>query len=179
MDNYYYENNLLMDSNDFLETAYRKYAKDLFAYGMTVYPDSEAVEDAIHDVFIWAYQNREKLHPVKNLKYYLMAAVRRNIIRQAREVRQTEPEPDAAFDLREERNALEYMIESEDQNAEKELLDKLFSSLNPRHSELLFLRFAEGLSFEEIGNFMHISRQSAQNLFQKIIGKLRKEIIIT
>ncbi|MDR1809440.1 MAG: sigma-70 family RNA polymerase sigma factor [Prevotella sp.] len=167
-----------MDSEDFLEIAYRKYTKDLFAYGMTVYPDSEAVEDAIHDVFIWAYQHREKLRKVNNLKYYLMAAIRRNIIRQAKAARQAEAEPEAAFDLHEERDALDSMIESEDRNAEKELLDKVFSSLNPRHSELLFLRFTEGLSFEEIGNFMHINRQSAQNLFQKIIGKLRKEVII-
>ncbi len=52
----------------------------------------------------------------------------------------------------------------------------LFASnpvLSPRQKEIIYYRFVEGLSYEEICQIMDMNYQSTQNLIQRSLKKLR------
>lgn len=57
-------------------TLYELYAKDLYAFGLSLHAKTESIEDAIHDIFVEIYIHRQNLEKVDNLKYYFLAAFR-------------------------------------------------------------------------------------------------------
>ena len=60
-------------------TLYELYAKDLYAFGLSLRVKTELVEDAIHDIFVEIYTHRQNLEKVDNLKYYFLAAFRNRL----------------------------------------------------------------------------------------------------
>jgi RNA polymerase sigma factor (sigma-70 family) len=170
-----FENNLLIENEDFLETIYNLYIKDLYAYGLSFHPDIPLVEDAIHDVFIDIYQHKENLPKVRDTKFYLMSALQHRISFLLKKSRQDVEYVPEEHDEQYEIDMQELWIEQEEENDKTQLIRQLMSRLNPNQKKIFHLRFVEGLSFDEISQLMHINRQSAQNLFQRAINKLRKE----
>jgi RNA polymerase sigma-70 factor (ECF subfamily) len=166
-----------MQKRDFLETIYRKYVKDLYAYGMSCCPDENIVEDAVHDIFLDINRRKEKFSEIGNMKYYLLAALRYriNFLRKERQFF-VEFDPDSYDGLAE--NDIEEWIDREEESEKKQFTDKLLSRLNPHQREIIHLRFTEGLSFGEIAELMRTKRQSVQNLFGRAINKIRKEFAI-
>ena len=50
----------------------------------------------------------------------------------------------------------------------------MLKTLNPHQKEIIYYRFEEGLSYEEIGLLMEMKAQSAQNIVQRAFKKLRE-----
>jgi len=165
------------DDADFLEAIYKRHAKQLYFYGLSCCSDIDIVEDAIHDVFIDLCQHQERFEKIRNLKYYLMASLRYTIHqRLEKEVLSTELKKEEELEDFFERDAQDIYIEQEEKAGHMQIAEDLLSRLTPHQREVIYLRFSEGLSFNKIAELMTIHRQSAQNLFQQSINKLRKEI---
>jgi RNA polymerase sigma factor (sigma-70 family) len=177
MKNTPFESNILDGNEDFLASIYNLYAKDLYVYGLSLHPEDLLVEDAIHDVFIDIYLHRENLREVRNIKFYLMSALQHRILFLLKKSRQYVEFTHEKHNEEYERDIQELWIEQEEETARHGLVVRLMSRLNSRQKEVVHLRLAEGLSFDEISQLMHINRQSAQNLFQRAINKLRKEFV--
>jgi RNA polymerase sigma factor (sigma-70 family) len=155
-----------------LEILYGEYAKELYAYGLSFCPDKQRVEDAIHDLFLDLYNHQPALMASRDRKKYLFASFRHKIYHLAKKDR-------VEFDFPMEKMSEPATIEDSIINEEKRRYDvslakEMVSNLNMHQREILYLRFVEKLSFEEISTIMSINRQSAQNLFQRAIGKLRR-----
>ena len=58
---------------------YNLYAKDLYAFGLSLRAKTDLIEDAIHDIFVEIYTHRQNLEKVDNLKYYFLAAFRNRL----------------------------------------------------------------------------------------------------
>lgn len=162
-----------MQEKDFLETIYRMYAKDLYTYGMSCCSDVTIVEDAIHDIFLDIHWRREKHAEIRNLKHYLLSALRYRIVflqKNRHLFEEFDPDCDGLF----ESDKQEWMDQEEKVDKEQ-FADKLLLQLNQHQREVLHLRFTEGLSFGEIAELMQMNRQSVQNLFGRAINKLRKK----
>jgi RNA polymerase sigma-70 factor (ECF subfamily) len=165
------------EEKDFLKNLYKKHIKALYAYGLSCYPHLDIVEDAIHDVLIDFYQHKEKTHKVRNMRFYLMAALRNTIrLRLGKDRLSTifKKEQGDFF----ERDVQEVYIEQEEQEertGKMQLVSELLLRLTPHQREILHLRFSEGLPFNEIAKLMQINRQSVQNQCQRAIDKLKKE----
>ena len=74
--------------------------------------------------------------------------------------------------------AAEYTIEDEIINNEKkqflnEKMVRMLEILSPRQREVIYYRFVEGLSYEDICQIMNMNYQSTQNLIQRSLKKLR------
>ncbi|MDR1743364.1 MAG: sigma-70 family RNA polymerase sigma factor [Dysgonamonadaceae bacterium] len=158
---------------------YTTYAEDLFAYGMSCYPDKNLVEDVIHDLFLDIYRRKENLDGIGNMKRYLFSAFRYKIYSQLKNKYLFEAfDSDDCTELLYESDTLEQMEALEKENEQRQLVDRLLSQLNPHQREVIHLRFIEKLSFDEIADVMHINRQSVQNLFGRAINKLRKKFAL-
>ena len=66
---------------------YDLYIDELFSYGISIHGNKDLVMDCIHDLFIDLFDNPRMAQDV-NVKYYLLASLKRRIIKRKQETRQ-------------------------------------------------------------------------------------------
>jgi len=154
-------------------TIYKLYAKDLFAFGLSLHAKTELIEDSIHDVFVEIYTHRQNLEKVDNLKYYFLAAFRNRLFFLIKKESNTFGISEKDTLGLEEKDFQEIWIEKETLNEKEHLVQRLLSELNKNQREAIYHRFVEGLSLEEISILMNINYQSTKNLIHRSIQKLK------
>lgn len=152
---------------------YREYSQALYAYGMHFTSDKGLVEDCIQDVFIKIFQNRRHLQSTDNIKLYLFIALKNKLFNIFRkdikysQIDSLEPVFAAEYTIEDE------IIEKEREQFLNEKMIRMLEVLSPRQKEIIYYRFVEGLSYEEICQIMDMNYQSTQNLIQRSLKKLR------
>lgn len=158
------------------EILLKKYYPIVLNYGVRFYKDKEFVKDCVQDLFIEIWNRREYLADVVSVKSYLLQSIRKNIIRESSRLRwfreadkiSDDHDFDVEFDIE------TYLISLEVKN---ELLQKLrfeLDKLTKRQREVIFLRFNQDLSYEEIAIIMDINYRSVVNLIHEAIKAIRK-----
>lgn len=164
----------LSGSNEAYSWLYETYIQILYAYGTRFTSDFELVKDCIQEVFTTIYKNRHRLSLPDNIKVYLMVALKNSIIRSLYKQQKTHPldtEETIQFTL--EPTVEELFIHDEDGLYQQQHIQKILSVLTPRQQEIIYYRFIQELSFEEICSLMNLNYQSAQNLIQRSLKKIR------
>lgn len=152
---------------------YKKYARLLFSYGSNFSRDAELVKDCIQEIFVRIYQNRSNLGTTNNIHFYLYLALK-NEIRQ--EYRRKSKIPFSNMDdlpFLSQYYIEGFSIEDEEQQLKLEKVIQILNSLPDRQKEIMYYRFIEGHSFDEICRLMDLNYQSAQNLIQRSLKKIR------
>lgn len=157
---------------------YQLYARELYAFGLSLKAPSEVIEDAVHDIFVDIHAKRANLLKVNNLKLYLTISFRNRLFfllnksNRSRELLRED-----MFDLS-ERDYEDIWIERETEEEKLQLIGKVFAYLNDNQREAIYHRYIEGLSCEEISRIMNINYQSVKNLIHRSIKKI-KSVLIT
>lgn len=156
---------------------YARYAPQLYNYGCKLYPDRVLVEDCIQNLFLYLLTHRTRLSAVENVKAYLVRALRRDLLRAASEARKQQgPLPeDSCFDIVVSPETR--LISDQATLARREKVAEEINKLPPRMKEVLFLRFYENLSFEEIAAIMNIHQRSVYKMMYKAFDKLRHRLV--
>ena len=68
-------------SSTAFEIIYERHIKILSNYGRRMCSDDELVKDAIQDMFVDVWRNRSNLGPTDSIKFYLIKAYRRNLLK--------------------------------------------------------------------------------------------------
>lgn len=156
---------------------YYLYADDLFAYGMHFTPNRESVKDCIQEVFISLYKNRTKQRKVKNIKCYLFVSLKNelfDLFKKSREYYQIETiEP--VFQT--EYSVEDLFVKAETTRYNIARVKKLLQVLSPKQNEVIYYRYVEKMSYDEIGELMHMNNQSVRNLVYRSIQKVREMIL--
>jgi RNA polymerase sigma factor (sigma-70 family) len=175
------------------------YYSDLFHWGLRLHSEREFVKDCIQDMFVnlWKMQQSAggasagaahagAVHAgaahtgaasvaVSNVRSYLLVALKTRILRELSKKHVTHQlmlsdeysfSVEFSSDLR--------LIDEEHEVYQVRKLEGVLNSLSDRQKELIYLRFYQSLSFEQIAEVMNLSRQSVYNLLQKSLGSLRK-----
>lgn len=71
---------------------YNKYIQELYNYGYKICRDEELVKDSILEIFVNIYLNRENLSQPKNIKFYLMLALKK-VVRKRKNIFHDDFEP--------------------------------------------------------------------------------------
>ena len=160
-------------------TLYELYAKDLYAFGLSLRVKTEIIEDAIHDIFVEIYAHRYNLKKIDNVKFYFLAAFRNRLFfllkKESNISEITEKDTVGLV----ERDFQESWIEMEEDTEKQILVKRLLSELNQNQREAIYHRFVEELSCEEIATLMNINYQSAKNLIHRSIKKLKSVAAFT
>lgn len=165
--------NFLCGDDEAYTYIYREYSQALYAYGMHFTSDKGLVEDCIQDVFIKIFQNRRYLQSTDNIKLYLFIALKNKLFNIFRkdikysQIDSLEPVFAAEYTIEDE------IIENEREQFLNEKMIRMLEVLSPRQKEIIYYRFVEGLSYEEICQIMDMNYQSTQNLIQRSLKKLR------
>ncbi len=155
------------------EIIYKQYINLLANYGRRICGDDELVKDAIQDVFTDLWRNRDNLGSTDSIKYYLIKAYRRNLIKKIKASRMyvlAEVEHHE-FELSPEITC----ISAEYEHERSEKLRAKLNTLSSRQKEAIFLRFYSGLNYSKISNIMGIKPQSAHNMVFRALEILREK----
>lgn len=151
------------------------YYADLFHWGMRLHTDREFVKDCLQEVFVNLWRTHETATAVENVRSYLLVVVKTRILRElARNPNSlhTALTDDYAFSV--EFAADVRLIDEENEVYQIRQLEQVVNQLPQRQKELIYLRFYQNQSFEQIAEVMHLGRQSVYNLLQKSLNSLRK-----
>lgn len=152
---------------------YRKYFFILYNYGRKICRDNEMVKDAIQDLFIKVWNNREALNDTTSIKYYLLTSLKRKLLDtlESRVVR-----------LKTDNNVLDFEITDMDDLEEEAFQDQkervlhAMNKLSAHQQRLLQMKFYKNQSNQEIAEELGITIQSVYNSVFKILRSIRKQL---
>lgn len=147
---------------------YQQYAGMLYNYGCHLVADEALVQDAMQDLFAVLWRTRNNLSDTTSIKYYLFSSLRRRLLRLA-ETRQLPLLP-----AEQAESAESFKIKLEEDMLQQQQLQQLILKLPDRQQEVIRLRFYDDFSWEEIAGILQINEQSARNLVQRAVAKLRE-----
>ena len=153
----------------------QRYYADLFHWGTRLHPDREFVKDCLQEMFVSLWKMQPSARPVENVRAYLLVVLKTRILRELstnRNVYQNSLSDDYAFSV--EFSADVQLIEEENELYQIRKLEQVINHLPDRQKELIYLRFYQNLSFEQIETVMQLGRQSLYNLLHKSLNNLRK-----
>lgn len=147
----------------------------LYKYGYRIIPNSEKVRDAIQEVFFNLWKYRESLTKPTSVRAYLLVSLRRELLNRKKATQRRETTDKKYFD--EEFDPLfNYSVWDELLGLEKDetkQLKQAIEKLTPRQKEIIYLKYFEGLSTDEISKILEIRAQSIYNTAFDAVNKLR------
>jgi len=158
---------------------YNKYIQPLTQYGLKFMADLPAVEDCLHDVFVWVWANRQKLDMHTSVKSYLFKAVRTTMLHWMQKQNRlrglsTGDEQGYLFELQLTPETL--VLHNENQRQLRQQIESVLNVLTAKQKEVIYLRYYEGLNFEEIARNMNLSVKACYKLMGRAISILREKI---
>lgn len=98
------------------EIIYKLYAKEMYAFGLSICENREIIEDAIHDVFIEIYSRKELLKKVSNFNLYFIISFRNRLFYLINKSKRYADFDAEKLENYEEKNHEEIWIENENEN---------------------------------------------------------------
>jgi len=163
------------DSKDVFSSIYSLCVNDLLAYGQSLGFDMNLCEDAIHNVFCTLYLKRKELTEVRSLPPYLFRAFRNDMLNMWRKLSKLSEIDINRLSFTTEVTILDTIIDEEEKSDIKEIIEDLLNTLTNRQREAIYLRYMQGLSYEEIAELLEISPGSVRKLVYRAIMCLREE----
>ena len=158
---------------------YTHYIQVLYNYGLQITPDSEIVKDCIQDVFVKIYKAKKKLTVPQNPKVYLMIALKNNIYNTFNQERLQKNYAFSLYQTEEQLTVKNEFIDQEARHEEMNNIKRMMKILTPRQREVIYYRFIEELSYDDICQIMGLNYQSAYNLLQRSLKKKREAYGVT
>lgn len=161
-----------------IDDLYNQYVDVMYAYALSLNFNKDTCKDAIHDVFFKVFQNSEQLSKIKNIKSYLLKSLRNRLLdiyRNNRKFTDYSPESIAVdFPFNTELTIEDKFIITEEEKYNLKKVQDILNSLTNRQREIIYFRYIEEMSYEEISDIMMISLPSCRKMVFKTIEKLRK-----
>ncbi|MCI1647534.1 MAG: sigma-70 family RNA polymerase sigma factor [Bacteroides sp.] len=166
-------NSFFKGNSDAFTLIYNKYANDLMAYGTGWGVDHETLKDAIQDVFYKLYSNRKSFEKATNLKSYLIRSLKNRILDMRKAAIETTRIESLEFSI--QPIVTDALIEEEDRKTIEEQIETYLSLLTGRQREAIYLRYIDGLDYEEIAQILNMTAPAVRKLVCRGIARLRME----
>lgn len=150
---------------DALEVLFRRYYDDLFRYAVKFCGNEVIAEDQIQELFLRIWKKRDNLGFVTGVKTYLWTALRRRLITQNnKDARKSEVYANFAAEVSRMQFAVdEIIIRREQGQVTRKALKRALDELTPRQREIIYLRYYDGMTYEEIESITSLSYQTLRN----------------
>ncbi len=167
---------ILEGERDAFELLFQKYFDDLFHYALKLTGQRSMAEDHVQGLFLYIWQKRGTLKEVMAVKTYLWTALRRRIIDSYRKKQAERKYLDIFYDdkLSMQFSTEELIINNEQATIRSKRLKEAIEQLSSREREILYLKFYEGMNYQEIEQIMSVNYQTCRNYTYRAIESLRK-----
>lgn len=167
---------LLKGDKNALAKLMQSFFRPLANYGLRFTSDKELIKDSVQELFIVLWERRNQLATSVNLKSYLFTSFRRLLLRKIKKLHKTstinlDPIYMESFSFVLAIDSK--MIASEQAKNLSKHFNELIAKLPARQKEVVYLKFFETLSREEIANVLEIAPQTVSNILQIALVKLK------
>ena len=166
----------LKGNKDAFGTIYNRYSNFLLSYARCYTDETALVEDCIQELFIELWEKRSNLSETDSVQFYLQCCIKRKLYRRL----QQQTKYIAANDICTISAAPvtasyeSVFILNEKLKERQVVLNKAINSLPVRQRKVMYMRYYEGLSFDQIAGLMLLNRKTAYNIVFKALDSLRK-----
>ncbi|AHW60611.1 RNA polymerase sigma-70 factor, ECF subfamily [Draconibacterium orientale] len=171
--------NLLNGDNNALSDIYKRYVDDLYSYGLKISGNESLVKDCIQEVFIRLMANRKNLVAGSNIHVYLFKSLRSRLLDEMRSGNRRSEILNTKTRFEEEENSPSVeavTIQNEEQSHIKKKLQTALEGLTEKQREIIFLKFTEGLNYDEISTILGIDKASARTLLYRTLKLIKANI---
>lgn len=159
------------------EKLYDFYSTQLYRYGRNFSNEEEIIEDCIQELFTGLWEKKERIGATTSVRFYLLRSMRRMLHRRLQqEIKNSSFPEDTSFEM--ESSPEQVFILTESDRKLQGCLLRALNGLTARQREVIFLRYYQGLSFDEIAEITDFSKKTAYNLVFIALGTLRKNTMI-
>lgn len=153
---------------------YGDHYRALNNYGYKFTKDVSLIEDSIHDLFVKLWTNRSTLgSPPSSIRNYLYKALRNILFRKLKLHARFAFLDDDNYAYTFEVSCDTQLMEDEEEKILRERIKEILDKLPARQKEIVYLRFYEGLSYEEVADVMSIDIHSVYKLWYKAMENLK------
>lgn len=158
------------------EQIFKLFYKDLYGYGLKLSARPELTKDCIHELFVVLWERREKLDKAVSIKAYLLASLRRSLLKkiQKKRIHYVEWEDKIHSMIEVQFSVEEVIIRDEIKLHKRNALYDALETLPDRQKEILYLKYFHGMTYDEIEEILSINYQSIRNHIYRAVKKLRK-----
>ena len=148
------------------------YYQDLYQYGKRMTKDEHLVEDALQETFISFWKYRETTSVPAGVRNFVLKAYRNQLMLLFRE-RSGTAYPGEPLEFSFEVAFDELIVAGEDASQLSFKINNAVQQLTPRQREIIYYRFFENLSFEEIGVLMNMQTRATYKLAARALEALK------
>ena len=157
---------------DAYTTLYNEHFSLLNNYGYKFTRDLSLIEDSVHDLFVRLWATRNNLGNPVSVKNYLFKSLRHILLRKIqKKTRFSERINDDYYPF--EVTYTHHLPSAMEDRELQQQVRCIIDNLPARQKEIIYLRFYEGLSYEEIADIMSISINSTYKLLYKALQSLQ------
>lgn len=159
---------------DAFTALYGEFYELLNNYGRKFTQDADLIQDVVHDLFVRLWTTRTRLGNTASVKNYLYKALRSTLFRKIQSLSKFVELDNASG---QGGFAVNFIPDASFRQEEQELRNQVIALVNTlpaRQQEIIFLRFYEGMSYEEIAVIMDINMSSTYKLLYKALDNLQK-----
>ncbi len=168
--------------NEAFQQLHNEHVRHLLNYGLRFCGSISSVEDCVQDVFteLWIY--RQSIVQPASMRFYLLKAVRNKLRAQYRREQpfiagwddnsDTLIQPD--FNL--EPSAEQHLIQLEIDLERRHQIKTAMNLLSPRQREIIYLRYFNELTYDQICELMGINYQTARSQVYSGLKILRSKL---
>jgi RNA polymerase sigma factor (sigma-70 family) len=156
---------------------YRFYYKRFYNYGRKFSNDEALIEDAVQETLLTIWDKRHTLASIEYTGTYFYTSFRYTVLGKLKQQQRlvaeesAEEEPEFAAD--------QVLIARETEAALKEQLQKALTTLTTRQREAIFLRFYEGLSYEEVASVLNITTKATYKIMARALLQLKENLMLS
>ncbi|QMW04249.1 RNA polymerase sigma factor [Spirosoma foliorum] len=159
--------------NRLIEARYRL----LFTYATRFTKDRDLIKDCVQDLFLELWNRRQVIAETPYVTIYLIKALRNNLLRKLRRETlwrsTTEEGIETDIPITDGLTAETEWIAEEMLLNREQSLRQAVAQLPKRQQEVIFLKFYEGLSNDDIGQVMAVGKQTVANFLYRAMSQLR------
>ncbi|MBN8858547.1 MAG: sigma-70 family RNA polymerase sigma factor [Sphingobacteriales bacterium] len=148
---------------------------DLLSYGVQLSNSTDTAKDAINDVFLHLWEQHVKLKPVKNVKAYLFACIRRKIFHPVYTDKKLWLIEEAVYEST-ETSYEEVLIAMQQSEETRKKVQAALEKLTARQKELIHLKYFKNMDYREIELVTGISVKTAYNTIYNAVRSLAEEL---
>jgi RNA polymerase sigma factor (sigma-70 family) len=151
---------------------FRKFYPMLFQFGTKLTSKEDLCEDCIQELFIELWNNKSKTS-VQSVKAYLFKALKYKLLRA---LNQQNVPPIVGEDSGVEVSYEALFIAFHENEERSARVAKGLEQLSNRQKEIIYLKYYQQLTYEEVSEVMNINYQAARNLLYQSVKALRSII---
>lgn len=168
-------NLIAQDDREAYAIVYRYYFSRFYNYGKKFVSDNILIEDAAQEALLIIWEKRASIPKLKFAVNYFYTTFRNILITKIK----LQGPNQLSIDSFEEPglNAEQLILQKETGEQIKLKLEHAIHNLTPRQREAIFLRFYEGLTFEEVASVLNITTKATYKIIYRALSNL-KEILV-